>query len=72
MISTIAMYVGAVALLLIFVMQSKLPKKDGRFRTGYKNNARPPIKSEEVRKAQRVLWVICGLCAIVYLIGRLI
>ncbi len=47
MIATISGWVCVISLFLMLALEPKQPKKDARFKTGYKNNARRPIKSEK-------------------------
>jgi len=53
MIATISGWACVVFQFLTAVLEPKEPKKDGRFKTGCKNNAKRPIKSENTENAQK-------------------
>lgn len=58
MIATVSGWACVACLVLASMLELKEPKKDGRFKTGYKNNAKMPVKSEETKQAQRLLLII--------------
>jgi hypothetical protein len=66
MIATIFGWVCVACLVLTAMLEPKEPKRDGRFKTGYKNNAKMPNKSEDVKKAQIALLVIAAASGIVW------
>jgi len=60
MIATVSGWACVICIVLASILEPKEPKKDGRFKTGYKNNAKMPIKSEETKQAQK-FFIIIGL-----------
>ncbi len=57
-------------IVLIGLLEPKEPKKDGRFKTGYKNNATVPKKSNEIIKAQLSLLVIGVFTGILWYLSK--
>lgn len=53
---------------LILALEPNEPKKDGRFRTGYKNNAKKPKKSANTIKLQRILGVVALISVVIFLL----
>lgn len=62
--------VAIVCILLTFALEPKEPKKDGRFKTGYKNNATVPKKSESTIKLQKILLVLAAATGTVWYFVR--
>ncbi|NOU01464.1 MAG: hypothetical protein HOO95_07825 [Gallionella sp.] len=53
-------WVGIACLALLAILEPKAPKRDGRFKTGYKNNEAPLKKSPTVIKTQ-IFAVVTGI-----------
>ena len=66
MIATIFGWVCVGCFVLTAMLEPKEPKRDGRFKTGYKNNAKMPVKSEDVKKAQIALLAIAAASGVVW------
>lgn len=58
MIATISGWVAIVCFALAAMIEPKEPKRDGRFRTGYKNNATIRKKTADEKEVQMSLLVI--------------
>lgn len=66
MIATVSGWVCVACLVVVSMLEPKEPKKDGRFKTGYKNNARMPVKSEEAKQAQKFLLIIGAIAGAIW------
>lgn len=70
MIATISGWVCVISLFLMIALEPKEPKKDGRFKTGYKNNARRPVKSEKTKKMQKILTITGIASGVIYYLSN--
>jgi hypothetical protein len=63
-------HIGIAALIsaiLFGALAPRAPKKDGRFKTGLKDNARMPTQSKITKQLQGFFIITCALSAITYL-----
>lgn len=70
MIATITGWTAIVCLVLTGILEPQQPKKDGRFRTGYKNNATVAKKSPEAKRAQKFLVILGAISGAIWYLSQ--
>ncbi|MBF0258899.1 MAG: hypothetical protein HQK62_08695 [Desulfamplus sp.] len=70
MIATISGWLCIACLALTAMLEPTEPKKDGRFKTGYKNNAVKPVKSKETNQAQKLLLMVAAVSVVIWYLIR--
>jgi hypothetical protein len=70
MLTEISGWVFVICFGLILALEPKEPKKDGRFKTGYKNNARVPIKSRKTKRLQKTLLIFAGISGFLWYLSK--
>lgn len=64
------LYLAIACIFLISALEPKEPKKDGRFRTGYKNNATKPKKTANTIKLQKALGIVALISVAILVFGQ--
>lgn len=69
-VSNTSLTIAIICLGLAFALEPNGPKKDGRFKTGYKNNAPMPTKSQLTIVSQKILLVIGAIAGAIWYFGK--
>jgi hypothetical protein len=70
MIATISGWMCVACLVITVMFEPQEPKKDGLFKTGYKNNAKMPEKSEDVKQTQKLLLIVGAIAGVVWYFSK--
>jgi hypothetical protein len=70
MIATVSGWACIACLVLVGILEPNAPKKDGRFKTGYKDNAKMPVKSEETKQAQKFFLIIGAIAGAIWYFAK--
>ena len=70
MFATVMGWVCVACFGLAYMLEPTAPKKDGRFKTGYKNNQKMPVKSEEAEKSQKYLLIFGAVSGAIWYLAK--